>query len=248
LAVTLIVCAGPAREKETAAEAVAAGQRAYGEGDFAGALAAFERAIALEPASDIPRFDAAGGLFQLGRYADAESRYQEARELADAAMRTKIDYALGNTALALGDVAGAIGHYNACLTSRAPGAVYDAVRSDAAINRAFALKLSSREQPPPKPDEDSDSPKRKAPPERPRPSDAKQKQQGPGRSDSAPSGNPDRPPPGSQVPPPGQDAAQPQPGSPEEQLASALQNVREARRRRLADPVPPAPGGEKKEW
>jgi Ca-activated chloride channel homolog len=163
-------------------------------------------------------------------------------------MRTKIDYALGNTALALGDVAVAIGHYDSCLTSRVPGAVYDAVRSDAAINRAFALKLSSSKQPPPKPDEDPESPKRKSPPEGPPPPSPKPKRQRPGPTDSAPTGNPDQPPGASQQPPAGQDAAQPQPGSPEEQLASALQNVREARRRRLADPVPPASGGERKEW
>ena len=78
--------------------------------------------------------------FQLGRYAEARQRYLEARQRADGSLRTKIDYALGNTALALGDIPGAIRSYDDCLASTAGGAALDAVRRDAAINRRFALE------------------------------------------------------------------------------------------------------------
>ena len=49
-----------------------------------------------------PRYNAAATLFQLKQYARARERYQEARLHADPILRTKIDYALGNTSLALG--------------------------------------------------------------------------------------------------------------------------------------------------
>ena len=52
----------------------------------------------------MPRYDAAATLFQMERYAEAADAYALARQTAGAALRTKIDYALGNTALALGDV------------------------------------------------------------------------------------------------------------------------------------------------
>ena len=55
-------------------------------------------------------------------------------------MRTKIDYAIGNTALAEGDIPGAIRSYDECLASTARGAALDAIRRDAAINRSFALE------------------------------------------------------------------------------------------------------------
>ena len=88
----------------------------------------------------MPRYNAAATLFQLGRYDLARERYLEARERASASLRTKIDFALGNTALAEGDIAGAIRSYDECVASTARGAALDAVRRDAAINRRFALE------------------------------------------------------------------------------------------------------------
>ena len=55
-------------------------------------------------------------------------------------LRTKIDYAIGNTALAEGDIPGAIRSYDECLASTVRGPDLDAVRRDAAINRSFALE------------------------------------------------------------------------------------------------------------
>ena len=123
-----------------AAALVARGESAYLAGQFTEALSMFEAAIERAPGQPIPRYDAAATLFQLQRYEEARQRYQEARDRASTALRTKIDYALGNVALVLGDIAGAVEHYDHCLASTAVGAGLDAVRQDAAINRQFALE------------------------------------------------------------------------------------------------------------
>ncbi len=130
---------------ETAAEAVARGQAAYNAGHLDDALAAFETAIQREPQRAVPWYDAAATLFQLGRYAEARQRYVEARKHADGFLRTKIDYALGNTALLLGDIPAAIASYDDCLESTATGAGLDAVR---ATPRPIAGSHSSSRSPP----------------------------------------------------------------------------------------------------
>ena len=99
-----------------------------------------EAAARLAPDAAVPHYDAAAVLFQLGRYDEARQRYLEARRLADSSLQTKIDYALGNTALALGDVPDAIHSYDECIASTARGAALDVVRRDAAINRDFAYR------------------------------------------------------------------------------------------------------------
>jgi Ca-activated chloride channel family protein len=132
---------GPSKpHDESAAEAVARGQAAYDAGQLDDALATFESAIQLAPQRAVPWYNAAATLFQLGRYAEARQRYVEARERADSFLRTKIDYALGNTALVLGEIPAAIAYYDACLASTAHGKGLDAVRRDAGANRRFALE------------------------------------------------------------------------------------------------------------
>ena len=123
----------------SAASAVEEGQAAYRLGRWDQALAAFDLAIRRAPALAVPRYNAAATLFQLGRYEEAHQHYLEARERANSFLRTKIDFALGNTSLAEGDIAGAIRAYDECVASTARGAALDAVRHDAAINRKFAL-------------------------------------------------------------------------------------------------------------
>src|SRR5262249_44955126 len=123
-----------------AREAVTRGRAAYDAGRLDEALAAFEEAARSAPTSAIPRHDLAAVLFRLGRYEEARDRYAEARDRADEALRTKIDYAMGNTALALGDVTGAIAAYDACIASTAGGDGLEAVRQDAEINRKFAYE------------------------------------------------------------------------------------------------------------
>ena len=127
-------------EASSAAEAVARGKSAYDLGRWDEALAQFQIAITRAPASAVPRYDAAATLYQLKRYGEAHELYLEARERADAYLCTKIDYAIGNTALAEGDIPGAIRSYDDCLGSTARGPALDAVRRDAAINRSFALE------------------------------------------------------------------------------------------------------------
>jgi tetratricopeptide (TPR) repeat protein len=225
----------------TAGEAVSQGLRAFEAGDLDRALAAFDRAITLAPASPVPRYDAAATLFQLKRYDESLARYQEARDRASGALREKIDFALGNTALGLGDVEAAIGHYDDCLASRAWGAGVSETRRDAEINRRFAVDLAKRV---PRPPDDSEGkkplgaePKKRSPRDAAKgrdPSGSEPQLPEPDESSSA-SGGP-RGPGGAG----GTGSKTPRAGSPEARLAAALQDIRAARRRRLAD-APPTP-------
>lgn len=127
-------------EAESAESAVARGNAAYEAGRLEDASAAFESAIQRSPRSAVARYNAGATLFQLKQYARARERYQEARARADSSLRTKIDYALGNTALAMGEIAAAIRSYDDCVGSTAHGKALDLVRQDAAINRRFAVE------------------------------------------------------------------------------------------------------------
>lgn len=248
VAVTAI---GAGKGDKSAAGYVSSGRQAYASGRFLDALAAFERAIAHDPVGAVARYDAAATLYQLGRYDDALLRYREARERADSGLRTKIDYAMGNTTLALGDVAAALRHYDACLASTVRGASFDAVRRDAAINRRFAVEQGARPSIPPDGGRDE-------PPPKPRPGS------NPGRDGDTSHGSVD---PKGATPPPGGDSrsddptsrrgaggaggagpSPPRPGSPEARLDEALKSVREGRRRRLPDVTPSAVDGDRKDW
>jgi Ca-activated chloride channel homolog len=243
--------AGPS--EEGAAAWVARGQAAYESGRFAEALEAFDRAISLDPKAAVPRFDAASALFQLRRYPEAIARYEEARERGDLGLSIKIDYALGNAQLALGDIPEALARYDACLATTLPGAVHDAVRLDALANREFAasrLKPPSEQpesggpNPPgsqrPRPksgspkgdqgDPDPSSPSTEAPGEKPEGGSAA----APGARGAGGAGG------GGQAPPPA--------GSPESRLDAALKDIREARERRPPDPPTSASKGVGKDW
>jgi Ca-activated chloride channel family protein len=243
--------AGATREEASATGNVEAGRSAYDAGRWDKALAAFEQAMALDPDAAVPRYDAAATLFQMKRYAEALDHYRAARERADPALRTRIDYALGNTALALGDIAGAIRHYDACINSTASGPGLDTIRADATINRRFAEAEARRLPTPPK-SEDGSSP---APRSRP-----------PGSTDPDET-RPD--PPGSGTSPPangedtqgvgtsgrrgaggagGSGTAPPPGGTPDQRLDAALERVREALRHRLPEPTPPAAVDDRKDW
>jgi Ca-activated chloride channel homolog len=246
------VMLGAGSGRETANEAVARGRVAYQAGRLADALTAFEHAIALDPGQAIPRYDAAATLFRLERYPEALARYGEAHSRAEARLRTKIDYALGNTALALGEVAEAIRHYDACLASTAPAAALDAVRQDAAINRRFAEEESARRRStPPEPEDGSGSR-----PERPRPP-GPNPEGGESSKSSSPGAKAETRVPPEDLPPSGRrgpggaggDATNPRHGSPEDRLADALDNIREAKRRRLPDELPPGDEeDDRKDW
>ena len=125
---------------KSARQAISQGQAAYEAKQMEEALAAFEAAVRAAPKAAVPRYDSAAVLFQLGRFEEAPRGIPRPGPCADAALCTKIDYALGNTSLALGDVPGAIEAYDACIASTARGADLDIVRQDAATNRDFAYQ------------------------------------------------------------------------------------------------------------
>jgi Ca-activated chloride channel family protein len=251
VAVALTAIGAGMSEESAAAAAVAAGREAYASGRFPEALAAFERAIAYDPGGAIPRYDAAATLYQLGRYADALARYREAGERAGPGLRTKIDYALGNTSLALGDVAAALRHYDACLASTVRGAPFDAIRRDAAINRQFAVEQGARPSIPPEGGGDQPRPSTRS-----RSKPGRDEEPSRGRSE----GTGSAPPPGGASPSDdpsdrrgaggagGSGPSPPRPGSPEARLEDALKSVREGRRRRLPDVTAPAADGDRKDW
>ncbi len=253
VAVVLIALgAGPA--VESPARLISQGETSFAQGKFAEALNAFERVIRLEPGSAIPRYDAAAALFPLHRFAEAVSRYEEARERADALLTIKIDYALGNTRLALGDIPGALKCYDDCLSSTLPGAVAESVRNDARENRDFA----ARHLPPePNPTErgNNNAPRTKKP--RPKGSDSKDNNGDPDPSEPTsndPGGtNTERNPStdggnrGSGGAG-GSGAAPPRAGSPESRLDESLKVIQDNRSRRPADPPPSRSKGNGKDW
>ncbi len=247
--VALSIGAGPGGA--TPSGLVAEGRTAYDSGRFAEALDAFRRAAALDPAAAVPRYDAAAALFQLRRHAEALARYEEARDRADGGLATRIDYAEGNALLALGDVPGAIARYDACVASTWPGPAFDAVRRDAATNRAFAASRS--QPPPPEPGGNPRPPasnKPRPPPKRG--ADGKANADGPATSDPSgatpdggPSDAPGRRGPGGA----GGGGESPAPGaSPDAQLDAALRDVGESRRLRPPDPPPAASAGSARDW
>ncbi len=128
---------------DSAADLVRQGQAAYEAGKLNEGLLNFEAAIRLAPEQPVPRYDAAATLYRLERYAEARALYQQARERAGEALRVKIDYALGNTALGLGEIAAAVEDYDRCLATTTNEPELDRVREDAAVNRQFAIEQAS---------------------------------------------------------------------------------------------------------
>ena len=259
---------GAARVSTTAASSplqavrlVAQGRAAYAAGRLAEALSAFESAAEVAPSNPVPRYNAAAALFQLERYQEALDLYLEARQRAGASLRTKIDYALGNTALVLGEIPVAVAHYDRCMASRATGPDLDSVRKDAAINRRFAL-----EQAPPSvaPEGETESDQASGPHNRP-PGAHKPARgnDGPGPEDestSSPPSDGSNPQERGETPPPihhrrtgGGGGSNRDPGSagqsPDDRLDDALDRIRDALHRRLPDEAasePPA--ANRKDW
>jgi Ca-activated chloride channel family protein len=254
--------------QQPAPEWVARGLAAFGEGRLEEALVAFDAAAIQAERLPIPRYNAAAVLFQLGRYGEARRRYLEARELADRSLRTKIDYALGNTVLAQGAIHEAIGFYDRCIASTAPGAALDAVRSDARINRAFAYEQEARSLEVPQ-DEGSEGPPRSRHPDRQRgPDDA------PGQAEESSAGQPESGPSaggggsegdtqkeGGRERSPrsgrrfgGAGGSRPGPAgaageAPEDRLDAALEHIRAAQARRLPEEEPPASAdNDRRDW
>ena len=78
------------------------------------------------------------------RYREAIDHYRVARERADDGLRMKIDYALGNATLAMGGSREALKYYDSCISARVFGSTYESIRSDARMNRLFAIRQADR--------------------------------------------------------------------------------------------------------
>jgi Ca-activated chloride channel family protein len=205
-------------------------------------------------------------LFQLKQYARARERYQEARLRAGPLLQTKIDYALGNASLALGEIAVAIRAYDDCLASTASGEQVEQVRRDAAINRKFAAEQA--ESPAIADSENPDGPSRS-----PRRTGRRGPDPRPDGDDTSPDAQPDSSEGGAGANPEGGDqdernrppnrrrrtggaggAGKGQEGyrgdTPDDRLDAALEHIREAAEsRRLPEELPPdRPAAEGKDW
>lgn len=235
LALAVVAGAGPgdAGDRGTVNETLRRGVADAALGRNDDALAWFLRAAAREPGNPLAAYDAGCVLFRLGRYAEAQRQYLAARAQADAGLRVKIDFALGNTAFGLGDIPAALGHYDACLASTVPGSDAEATRRDAAANREFVAARQPRN--PPRIDEPEGN--------TPRPRDDTPPRTPPKDATEAPG-----PTTGSPRPSAIKSAERPPERSPAERLDDALANAREARSRRLSDQPATEADPERKDW
>ncbi|MDR3636787.1 MAG: VWA domain-containing protein [Isosphaeraceae bacterium] len=239
----LLLLAGATPAETDRDRALTNGNADFAAGRLPEALREFERAGALDTKSAVASYNAAASLFRLERYAEAYARYNAARALAGPRLRTKIDYALGNTALALGDVAAAVRHYDACLASTVTGGSLDAVRRDAGVNRSYAQALPRPPQPQPERDP-SAPPKSHGPGERGNGEDPSHEPQKGGAVE-----RPDEEPPstGQSGNAGGQGSSSGQ--TPQERLDNALKNIRaESDRRRIPEEPAHAPDVDRKDW
>ena len=240
---------------ETPERAIAEGLRLYKDGDFAQAESTFGRALTIAPKDPIAHYDLAATLYQMKRYRPAIEHYRTARERADEGLRMKIDFALGNAALASGDVRSSLRYYDTCISSKVFGSSYEAIRVDARTNRLFAARQADRL--PNEPDEgdkggsgsrsQGDGPEG---PAKPSPADpngdpAGSKLAPKDRDDGSPSKNP---------PPRSGGAGGSAPSSsnlensPRSRLAEAVQDMDEALKRRIAVAPKAANDGNGKDW
>ena len=223
----LLVGLGAGPFGNSTSEAAKRGERFYRSGDYVHALTEYEEVEKLAPASSIGIYNTAATLFQLGRYDEAEQRYERARQKADPALTAKIDFALGNVATASKRYQNAIKHYDKCLGSIADGLVIQSIKNDARLNRDFA-----QQKLPPPASPDSQGPRKVT--DRPPSGESKPPQNPPANPDSPDQVSPAAPPPptSSKKPtsaPPR--AAAPNPASsssPEKRLDEMLKEVRKA--------------------
>ncbi len=254
---TTLATPGAAPSDRSAARNIARGLDHFKKREFEQALEAFSLAVEAAPKEPVAHYDRAAALFELGRYQDAFAGYLKARASAGPALQVKIDYALGNTVLALGDLEGAIQFYDSCLGARVSAPGLDRVKRDAAANRAFAVEHaksrsetpSNAEQPP----QEQAKQARTQPADEPNPTadesltKARPAPKGSGSGQARPGENPAAPRGGqggsSNTPPP------PRTRPPEDRLNDALDHIARAQRDRLPDESNPAPPrDDHKDW
>lgn len=229
------------------------GRARFRAGEFAAALAEFERAGALAPGAAVPAYDAAATLFQLGRFPEAIAAYERARERGGPTLGAKADFGLGNARLALGDLDSAVAAYDRCIDAAGAGPEAARVADDARINREFALALRRAEQAPERGDDSAPDSKSADP--KPRPGEPEPRQPGgdPGSArpdagrpdgDAAPGSSGSRGAGGQG----GSGAAPPDLGSPGARLDAALKSIREGRETRPGDAPQAAGSTNLRDW
>ncbi len=225
---------------------IESGRAEFAAGRFDDALSWFKKAILVAPGHAVPRYDAAATLYRLGRFEEATNYYRAARKSASPFLRAKIDFGLGNTMLCRADFATAIRHYEDCISSRVPGIELDRLRQDALINKKYAEEQARNTLANPdaegKPQESPDNSRSNNPPSsgqqesKPSPiNPANVPESGipSGRRGSGGAGGYGPPPPS---------------GSPEDQLAHAVDNVKNARAGRLPEAVNHEDRDHLKDW
>ncbi len=140
--------AGPGPEHD----GLEVGVAAYRAGRLDEALSQFQAAGERHPADPWPSYNTAAVLYQLERFDEAEIAYRRARDRATGTLRLKIDFALGNTAVARGRLSEALASYDACLAGRPGDPAGQRVQLDALANRRFVevadLARPTRPDPP----------------------------------------------------------------------------------------------------
>lgn len=244
-------------ELRSVADAIRTGRLAFEQKDFAAALDAFKQAERLAPEAAVPVYNAAATLYQLGRFEEAQTRYRVARDRADDRLKLKIDYALGNCSLALGELPEAIRHYDECLASTVTGERCDLIRSFARENRLFAVSQWESVESPAESDATNGPDGTPGEPDQERPSEAPEKPSSnevPGGPESPDADSPGIDPgsvgPSGTTTSPGTGIASGRPSrrsdSPADRLARALDSIRTARERRFPD-LPRVPASQHNE-
>jgi len=137
------------------AAAAAEGRRLYGQGDYQGALTAFEGAVVQAPDDPVLSLAVGETLFRLERYPEATREFERVLTLTDdPELRAEALYNRGTAALAAGDSKAAIKDLRASLD-------IDPGQQDAALNLEAALRRLQQEQQQKEQEKDQDKDKEK---------------------------------------------------------------------------------------
>jgi Ca-activated chloride channel family protein len=122
------------------AAVAAEGRRLYGQGDFEGALSAFEGAVVQAPGDPVLSLAVGETLFRLGRFPEATKEFERVLTLTDDQdLRAEALYNRGTAALAGGDAKSAIKDLRDALA-------IDPAQQDAALNLEAAMRRLQQEQ------------------------------------------------------------------------------------------------------
>ncbi len=114
IALAVVLAATPA-DAASAASAVKEGIGAYQNGEYESALSAFISAQLERPQDPTLAFNIGSAYYKLSQFDAAQHQFETATRSEDPALRQKALYNLGNTRFRLGDIEGAIDHYQKAL-------------------------------------------------------------------------------------------------------------------------------------